>query len=55
MKTLRIVKTGKIVKVENGIAHGMIDRGEAELVSKEIGKAPKDKMMSKNRTKLRTK
>jgi hypothetical protein len=61
MKTLTIIKTGETVQVENGIAHGMIERGEAFLTStrtistKELEKPPRDKMMSKTRSKLRTK
>lgn len=54
MKTLRIKKTGKIVKVENGVAHGMIERGEAEI-HHEPFKAPKDKMMSGKRKNVRNK
>ena len=56
--------------MENGLAHGMIERGEAVLVkvedphttgfhrdpqAKEIAKAPHDKMMSKGRNKVTTK
>lgn len=63
MKTLRIIKTGKVVEVENGIAHGMIDRGEAELIHskseerriKEMEKAPKDKMLHPVKSKVRNK
>ena len=70
MKTLKLVKTGKLIQVENGLAHGMIERGEAVLVkvedphttgfhrdpqAKEIAKAPHDKMMSKGRNKVTTK
>jgi len=64
MKTLRIIKTGKIVQVENGLAHGMIDRGEAEIVYhskseerrlKEMEKAPKDKMLHPVKSKVRNK
>lgn len=55
MKTLKFKKTGKIEQIENGLAHGLVERGEAELVSKEVDKPKKNKMMSKERTKLRTK
>lgn len=56
MKTLKLVSTGKLIQVENGLAHGMIERGEAVLVqAKEITKAPSDKMMSKVRHKVKTK
>jgi len=53
MKTLIIKATGKTVVVENNIAHGMIERGEAFLPHsksderrlKEMTKPPKDKMI----------
>jgi hypothetical protein len=55
MKTVKLTSTGKIVEVENGLAHGMIERGEAIVVSKEVEKPKKNKMMAKDRVKLRTK
>lgn len=55
MKTLKLVKTGKLIQVENGLAHGMIERGEAVLVTKELVKPQNDKMMSKDRSKVKTK
>lgn len=60
MKKLRL-KNGKIVEVDNGLAHGIIERGEGVLVgkedsqAKEIAKAPKDKMMKGGRSNLRNK
>ncbi len=55
MKTLKMTKTGEIKEVENGLAHGMVERGEAIVVSKEVEKPKKNKMMAKDRVKLRTK
>lgn len=55
MKTLLIKKTKKVVTVDNGVAHGMIERGEATLLNqpiKEMSKAPHDKMMDPKRHRI---
>ena len=52
-----IKKTGKKKRVENNIAHTMIEKGEAILASqkKAFDEAPKDKMISEKRIKVRKK
>lgn len=56
MKKIVYIKSGKVEDVDNNVAFGLIDRGEAKLFKKkEISEPPKDKMMKRGRGKLRTK
>ena len=64
MQKVRIKKNGRELMVDNNVAHTLIDSGVADLVTKEgktvsiskgIFEAPKDKMISPARKKIRNK
>lgn len=55
MQKIIFLNSGKIVEVENNIAHKFIDKGLAVLFKRGLDKPKKDKMISDKRLKIRKK